>query len=171
MSLRLELEKLSKRHIKVLAVEEIASLFNVSLEEAYRLKKRVEDFEDKSLPLIAVCSIGVEEIYLPHGLNLIYSLVEPIVEPKPVEIPELLDEEYLKYLLLEVPRKLDKVRKPVLIGEPDRFTRNEVEGLEYSLYILIRIAYTYKIPIILVTEDKRLYEELKERREFVQVFP
>jgi len=168
--MKLRLKKLSVRHIKVLTVTEIAALFSVSREEAYRVKKSVEKLEESLLPLVAVGYIYGEKVYFPHGLSLVYPRVEKL-DPSPYEAPGLLNEDYLKYLLLKLPRLLDKARKPVLVSEPDRFTINEAEGVEYSFYILARIAYVYRVPVIIATEDRRLYEELKERREFVQVFP
>ena len=171
--MKLRLEKLSLKHIKVLTVTEIAALFSISREEAYRIKKNAEKLKESLLPLVAVGYIAGEyKVYFPHGLNLVWLPEFKLkLDPSPYESSDLLDEEYLRYLLLDLPRLLDRARKPVLILEPNRFTRNEAEGLEYSLYILARIAYVYKIPVVLFTEDKKLYEELRKRKEFVQVFP
>jgi len=64
-------------------------------------------------------------------------------------LPAFLDEEYLEYLLFDLPRELDKKRVPIVVEDSHkRFTRWVHEGLTYSYDILSRIAKVYRVPII-----------------------
>ena len=98
--------------------------------------------------------------YIPYGLN--YTNVRMKIDPKPLEVSEeYIDEKFIEYLLLKIPRTLRKQRKPILSDMVDRFTKSISDGYKYAFNILERIGYLYKIPIIVIGDDNiaRLYDK------------
>ena len=64
-------------------------------------------------------------------------------------VPPLLDGDFLEYLLFDLPKTLDRGRRPVLVEDiVERFTRNVDEGVVYALDILFRVSRVYRIPVV-----------------------
>ncbi|MCC6002797.1 MAG: hypothetical protein LM590_00445 [Thermofilum sp.] len=101
---------------------------------------------------------------IPAGLTHVRGVQLEI--PGALYLPGYLDEEYLEYLLFDLPRELDERRNPVVVEDCHRrFTRWVQEGLVYSFDVLSRIARVYRVPVIVYGDS-----ESEKRWSFARTF-
>jgi len=138
-------EKLSPRHLSLLYREEVGD----SLLEEWRKARESVRFS-LLRPISAVLTVYGLRINLPYGL-ILANFSEFEVEPEALVVGDYTDEDFIRYILYDVPRLLDGSRRPVIVPELDeRFSRNVIEGIVYSADILLRIGVAYRVPCIAV---------------------
>ena len=156
--------KYSLRHLRVFTVDELVKFFKLKPSEAYRLLievRKIEPLEPISLNLLRLdyrVSVGVYGFYGEYEQLLDF-------DPDPLLAPSLVNEEFLNYLLFDLPQVLDYDRRPVLVLNFDeRFSKWILEGLNYSLSILKRISVAYSVPVVVCC---RKYIKLDTRADFI----
>ncbi|QOJ79376.1 hypothetical protein IG193_02630 [Infirmifilum lucidum] len=144
-------EQFSRTHLKVFRDVEIRSMFGELAEEVLAITRETTVLY---LPLSVSVEFCGRSVYLPAGVSLASGVYLDV--PGGLYVPELLDEEFLEFLLFDLPRSLDEARRPVVVEDIDqRFTRDVREGVLYALDILSRISVTYRVPV-LVYGDRSL---------------
>ncbi len=145
---------ISRLHATWLSPTELAQITGLSVEEAEALKERVRVFISLT-PLRCSWGIEVLDTILPliYGAHLLMGDVERFVkkiEPEVLWVPELLDEQYVNYLVYDLPKEIEENienRRPVATYV-EAFTRDIEEGVRYALWTLHRIGVVYRIPVL-----------------------
>ena len=133
---------ISRLHATWLSPTELAQITGLSVEEAEALKERVRVFISLT-PLRCSWGIEVLDTILPliYGAHLLMGDVERFVkkiEPEVLWVPELLDEQYVNYLVYDLPKEIEENienRRPVATYV-EAFTRDIEEGVRYALWTL-----------------------------------
>jgi len=137
-------EVFSIAHLKVFRREELESFMGDLAEELLSLS---EDTIVVFSPLRLEVFFCGEKYVLSPGLTHVRGTQIEVANG--LYLPAFLDEEYLEYLLFDLPRELDKKRMPIVIEDfHKRFTRWVREGLMYSFDVLSRIARVYRVPVV-----------------------
>jgi len=145
---------MSLTHLKCLRREELEQW--VGAERATQLLTMAESHIILLHPLYAELSYPGGRLLVSPGLTLA-SGVEFGLSPEPIKPRARLDEEFLWDLLVELPRRLEAERAPVLVEELDeRFTRHVDEGILYALDIMERVASVYRVPFVVTGAAKLL---------------
>lgn len=155
-------EQFSRAHLKVFREAEVRAIFGQVAEEVLQMTRDVVVLFP---PLIVHVELCGKSAYLPPGVSLASGAYLKV--PGGLYVPELLDGEFLEYLLFDVPRSLDEARRPIVVEDIDqRFTTDVREGVLYALDILSRISSTYRVPV-LVHGDRGLEELWGFARRFI----
>lgn len=145
---------MSLTHLKCLRREELEQW--VGAERAARLLAMAERHVVLLHPLYAELSYTGGRLLVSPGLTLV-SGVEFELRPEPIALRARLDDEFLWDLLVELPRRLEGGRAPVLVEDLDeRFTKHVDEGILYALDVMERVAGVYRVPFIVTGPAKLL---------------
>ncbi|RLF06945.1 MAG: hypothetical protein DRK00_00080 [Thermoprotei archaeon] len=145
---------ISLTHLKCLRREELEQW--VGAERAAQLLAMAKKHMVLLHPLYAELSYPGGRLLVSPGLTLVVG-EEFKLTPEPIAPEARLDEEFLWDLLIELPRRLEARRAPVLVEDLDeRFTRHVNEGILYALDIMERVANVYRVPFV-VTGAARLF--------------
>lgn len=143
-------ETFSRRHLKVFRREELEEIFGEVAEDLARVAEATVVF---SSPLSVEVEFCGNRYSLPPGITHVRGASLSV--PRCTYVPEYLDEEFLEYLLFDLPRELDGTRAPVVVEDmPRRFTRWAREGVLYALDILSRVARVYRVPVVVYGDEE-----------------
>ncbi len=153
-------ERFTAAHILVFTEEELASIFGEAGVRLRELAQHAETgFSDLVVELEACPGYHVP---LRPCVALIAGI--PLRLEGGLTVPPLLDDEFLVYLLFDLPKTLDGLRRAVVVEDLDeRFTRDVDDGIRYALDILGRVSRVYRVPVI-VTGGARLAGYTFDRR-------
>ncbi len=137
-------EAFTLRHLKVFRREELAAIFG---ELAPVLEKKLESVVVLLTPLYVRAGICGRELLLSPGVTHVRGAALKLAGA--LQVPPLLDADFLEYLLFDLPRALEEERRAVVVEDLDgRFTVHAEEGVSYSLDILARVASVYRVPVV-----------------------
>ncbi len=143
-------EKFTSAHILVFSDEELRAIFGETGIRLRELAAHVGVKLDDIVAEIELCPGST--LPLGPGVTLVHGV--PLSLEGGLIVPPLLDEEFLEYLLFDVPRSLDGLRQAVVVEElDDRFTRDPEDGVRYALDILGRISRVYRVPVIVTGRE------------------
>ena len=144
--------KLKFPQLAVLTYDELKLMGFRDLSKAALAKKKL-----KYSPLCI--RLNRIDYLLPPSLVLISGEYEELLDftPTPHEVPSLVDDKLVKYLLFDLPLILHHDRAPVLLRDlSERFTRDVDKGVAYVSNILARVAKVFNTTVAVC--DKEILE-------------
>ncbi|RLF05866.1 MAG: hypothetical protein DRK00_03295 [Thermoprotei archaeon] len=157
-------ERVTLTHLKVFREGELGYLVgNVKARKLLEIARRHVAVPP---PLYATLTFRTGRLTLAPGPSLV-SGVKFVIMPEPMEAPMGFGSEFIRALLLRVPKMLEISRAPILVKDLDE--RVKGEGVKYALDIMERVARVYRVPFI-VTGSLTLLGAWSWRHSLVRVY-
>ncbi len=138
-------ERFTAAHLLLFTESEGRAFFGDAWSHLRRLAEQARPSYKPLTLEVEVCP--GRRVLVGPGSTLISGVEAPLEAG--LEVPPLLDEEFLMYLLFDAPRALDGLRRAVVVESLDeRFTRDVEEGLRYAVDIMSRLGLAYRVPVV-----------------------